>query len=119
METTLTAERAAGPILIGLDEDTWRGHLDRAEGWLGHVVTAQAEFRTLAADTAAKVREPHWHEYLTRVAEAAARHQEKAEEMFRVIGRDPSRSGRVTGAVMAKAREGLAGLVGAATGASS
>lgn len=119
MATTTAPERDGGPILIELDEATWRRHLDRVEGWLAHVVAVQAEFRTLAADTAAKVREPHWHEYLTTVAEAAAEHEKKAEELFRVIGRDPVKVGALTGPVLAKAREALAALVGVTTGASS
>ncbi|HEX8200640.1 MAG TPA: hypothetical protein VF590_09145 [Isosphaeraceae bacterium] len=114
-----TARDAAGPILIGIDDDSWTGHLDRVERWLRHVVVVQAEFRTLAADTATKIREPHWHEYLTRIAEAAVEHEHQAAEMFRVIGRDPARTGTLAGTVMAKAREGLADLVGLATGASA
>src|SRR3954447_5030928 len=111
MATSTAREGRAGPILIEIGPEAWKGHLDRVEGWLRHVVAAQAEFRTLAADTAAKVREPHWREYLEKVAEAASEHQAKAEEMFRVIGRDPSRSGRLSGAAAAKAREGLAAVV--------
>src|SRR4051812_22145085 len=117
--TTAATGGAVGPVLIGIDEGSWKGHLDRVEVWLAHTVGAQVEFRTLAADTAAKVKEPHWHEYLTRVAEAAARHEKDVEEMFRVIGRKPWRGGGLTGPVLAKSREALAFLISKTTGASS
>ena len=117
--TTTTAENTAGPVLIGIDPTSWKGHLDRVNVWIAHTLGAQVEFRTLAADTAAKVKEPHWHEYLTGVAETAARHEKDVEEMFRVIGREPWRLGKMTGPVLAKSREALAFLVSKTTGASS
>jgi len=117
--TTTPPGNTAGPVLIEIDAASWKGHLDRVNVWIAHTLGAQVEFRMLAADTAAKVKEPHWREYLTRVAEAAARHETEAEEMFRVIGRDPWRLGKMTGPVLAKSREALAFLISKTTGASS
>src|SRR4051812_39005542 len=92
-ETTPTpsSQAASGPVLIDLDETTWKEHVDRAERWLGHVAMVQAEFRTLAEDTAAKFHEPHLHEQLTKIAEAARAHEGRVAEMYRVIGRTPGR----------------------------
>jgi len=118
-ETPATGTAAAVPVLLEIDEASWKGHLDRVARWLAHVVAAQAEFHTLAADAAAKVKEPHWHKYLTEVAEAAGRHQGKIEEMYRAIGREPSKVGERTGPVLAKAQEAMATLVGTTTGASA
>jgi hypothetical protein len=108
---------SSGPILIDLDEATWKEHVDRAERWLGHVAMVQAEFRTLAEDTAAKFHEPHLHEQLTKIAEAARAHEGRVAEMYRVIGRTPGRMTSFAGTAMGKAREALGGLVGAAAGA--
>ena len=79
----------AGPILIDIDEMTWKEHVDRAERWLGHVAMVQAEFRTLAEATAAQFYEPHLREQLTKVAEAAREHEKRVAEMYRVLGRTP------------------------------
>ena len=117
--TTADFENAPGPVLIEIDEVSWKGYLDRVNVWVAHTLGAQVEFRMMAADTAAKVKEPHWHEYLTLLAERAARHEKEAEEMFRVIGREPWRLGELTGPVLAKSREALAFLISKTTGASS
>jgi hypothetical protein len=107
----------AGPILIDLDETTWKEHLDRTERWLGHVAMVQAEFRTLAESTAARFHEPHLREQLTKVAEAAREHEARVAEMYRIIGRSPGSAVTLAGSAMGKAREALGGLVGAAAGA--
>lgn len=109
---------AADAILIDIDETTWNEHIDRTERWLGHVAMVQAEFRTLAVDTAAKFQEPHLRELLTKVAEAARAHEGRIAEMYRVIGRTQGPPvAAVAGTAMGKAREALGGLVGAAAGA--
>ena len=71
----------SGPILIDIDETTWKEHVDRAERWLGHVAMVQAEFRTLAEDTAARFDEPHLREQLTKIAEAARAHEARIAEL--------------------------------------
>src|SRR5437660_93214 len=94
---TLSSRASSGPILIDLDEATWKEHVDRAERWLGHVAMVQAEFRTLAEDTAAKFHEPHLHEQLTKIAEAAREHEGRVAEMYRVIGRTPGSMTKAAG----------------------
>jgi hypothetical protein len=108
---------ATGAVLIDIDEATWKEHLDRAERWLGHVAMAQAEFRTLAEDVAARFHEPHLREQLTKIAEAARAHEGRVAELYRVIGRTPGRAAGIAGTVAGKAREALGGLLDAATGA--
>jgi hypothetical protein len=46
------------PILLELDEQTWKEWLDRTETWFGNVPMIQVTFRQLAEDTLDKVHEP-------------------------------------------------------------
>lgn len=117
MPAAAPTQAPSGPILIDLDEVTWKEHVDRAGQWLGHVAMVQAEFRTLAVDTASKFHEPHLREQLTKVAEAAREHEARVAEMYRVIGREPGKAANLAGSAMGKAREALGGLVGSAAGA--
>jgi hypothetical protein len=105
------------PVLIELDEEAWKDHLDNVESWLGNVLMAQASFRQLAEDVRDKVSEPHLKAYLGEVAEVAQRHEQQAEELYRVIGRDPSTARKLGGTALAKARQAWADLFGLAGGA--
>ena len=105
------------PILVELDEETWKAQIDRVTKWLDNVLLVQATFRQLADDTVGKVREPHFKEFLTQIAETARRHERQAEDLYRVIGREPSLARRLGGTVMSKARQGLADLVAMGGGA--
>src|SRR5207245_1105918 len=107
----------AGPILLELDESTWKTQLDRAAAWLNNVVLTQEKFRKFAEDTASKVREPHIKSYLEEIARRAADHEELARGLIRAIGREPSGGRSLAGAVLAKGGELIADLVGLAGGA--
>ena len=105
------------PILIELDQETREDQLDSAESWLNNVLLTQATFRQLAEDTLDKVHEPHVREYLTSILETAQEHEQKAKELYRVIGREPSTAREVGGTLVAKAREAMGDLMGIAGGA--
>lgn len=105
------------PLLIELDAATWTEQLDRAEQWFGNVLMTQATFRSLAEDTLDKVHEPHLRAYLTTILDQARTHEQQAEALFRLIGRDPARMRKAGGALMAKAREAMADVMGVAGGA--
>lgn len=107
----------AEPILIDLDERTWKEHLDRAESWFGNVLMTQARFRKMLADSVAKIQEPRIKRYLEEMLEGAERHEEQAKELYRRIGRDRSKVRQSAGAAMAKGSEMLADAVGMAGGA--
>jgi flagellar motor component MotA len=77
----------------------------------------QTTFRHLVEDAHDKVNEPHFKEYLKEIAETAKRHEEKAEELYRVIGREPAIGRKLIGTVMSKARQAFANLQDAAGGA--
>src|SRR2546421_127547 len=105
------------PILLELDEQTWKEWLDRTENWFGNVLMIQATFRQLAEDTLDKVHEPHIRAYLTDLLETAKQHEQKAEELYRVIGRDPSHARKLGGTLLSKASQVVADVQGIAGGA--
>lgn len=117
--TPSAASATRPPVLIELDPEFWQGQLDRTETFLGTVVVMQSSFRTLADDTAAKVRQPQFHHFLQQVAHDAHRHEEQLGAFYRMIGRDPARGRATLGTVAAKGREVLSDIEGFASGTSS
>lgn len=114
----MTIATVAEPILVDLDERTWSEHLDRAASWFGNVLTTQARFRKLVDDTVGDIHEPHIRDYLAQIVDVAREHERAAEELYRLIGRDPSAGRKLAGAGLAKADEATADLIGWAGGAS-
>lgn len=104
-------------LLLDLDEQTWRGRMDRVEAWLGNVLMAQTSFRVLAQDVRDKVNEPNVKGYLGEIAQRAQEHEHQAEALFRLIGREPSAARKLGGTLMGKARQALADMQGLAGGA--
>lgn len=105
------------PILLDLDDKTWQTQLDRVESWLGNVLLVQGEFRKFAADTAAKITEPHIKKYLSDIAARAGAHEDQARDLYRVLGRTPSDARSMAGTILGKAREAVGAVVGLAGGA--
>jgi len=115
----MTLTPGAGPILLELDEPTWKDFLDGFESWLDNLVTVEASFRQLAEDTVEKITEPHIKEYLAEIVETAKRHEQAVDDLYRVIGRDPAKARTLAGTLMGKARQALGdvlGLLGGAAG---
>ena len=107
------------PILVELDDKTWDAYLDSTEQWLDNVLTIQSTFANLAEDVQQKIREPHFKELLGGIAETAREHEREAEALYRVIGRDPAKWRKTSGATIAQLRKGMADLIGLAGGASA
>jgi hypothetical protein len=110
---------SASPLLLELGREAWEEQIGRVASWLDNVLMLQAAFGQLTRDTADKVREPHIKAYLSDIAARATEHERKAEELYRVIGRQPSATRKVGGVVASKAEEALAkieGLMGGAVG---
>ena len=105
------------PMMLELDETTWQEMLDRTETWFGNVLMTQSTYRHLAEDTLKKVKEPHIREYLMDIVAKAKEHEDRAEELYRIIGRKPSRTREAVGALAAKTRQAMADLTGMAGGA--
>lgn len=103
------------PILIEIDEASWRQHLDRIEPWLGTTLTAQAAFRQLLEQVGPTLIEPHSRQSVALVAETARRHEAEAERFFTLIGRDPSTARKAMGVLLAPAQRGAVAAI-AATG---
>lgn len=113
----MTLATATEPILLDLDEKTWERQIDRTVSWLGNVLVVQAEFRKLSETTAATIKEPHIKKYLEEVAARAQVHEDQARQMFRAIGREPSKGRSLAGTVLSKAREAVGDVVGLVGGA--
>src|SRR3954468_5188487 len=99
------------PILLDLDESTWNMQLDRAAAWMNNAIMTQEKFRKFAEDTASKIREPHIKRYLEEIAARAGANEELARGLTRVLGRDPSRSRSLVGAVLAQGAELVADAI--------
>lgn len=113
----MSAPTLTGTLLVELDERTWKDQLDRTEQWFKNVRMVQATFRQMAEDTLEKVHEPHVREFLTGIVDTAQRHEDEADRLFEAIGRTPPLLRELMGEAMAKARAGLADLMGLAGGA--
>jgi hypothetical protein len=113
----MKAADTTGALLLDLDEQTWKGRLDRVEAWLNNVLMAQTAFRVLAQDVRDKVNEPNVKSYLGEIARRAEEHEHEAEALFRLIGREPSATRKLGGTLVGKARQALADIQGLAGGA--
>jgi hypothetical protein len=107
------------PLILDLDDEAWQRQLDGVEQWLGNVLMVQAMFRKLAEDTAEKLHEPHMRDYVGDLAELAAEQESRAERLFDVIGRNPSKGRELAGSMMAKGRKAIADVQGMLGGAES
>ena len=113
----MNVSNSSMPILLDLDEQTWKDSLDRVETCLGNVLMIQTNLRQLIEDTVDKVHEPHIRAYLADILEKAKQHEQQAEELYRVIGRDPSKARKLGGTVMSKVNQVVADIQGVAGGA--
>ncbi len=105
------------PIFIEIDEQSWRGHVENVEAWLGNVLTAQTSFRQLLEDVQPGLKEPHLREFVGEILANARRHEKQAESFYKMIGRDPSDARKVAGTALALARRAGAEALNAAGGA--
>lgn len=103
--------------LIELDQETRSKQLDRAKAWFDNVLLTQASYRKLLEDTVEKIEEPHIRQYLSEMAGQEKEHEEKARELFSLIGREPSDVRQLLGEVMGKARQALGDFIAVAGGA--
>src|SRR4051812_36480630 len=105
------------PVFIELDEACRQEHFDRTEAWLKNVQLTQASFRQLLEDTVGKIEEPHIKDYLTTMLDHAKEHEQQAEKLFAVIGREPSTLRVKLGELAGKGRELLADMIALTGGA--
>lgn len=118
----MSSPRGAGavttPILFELDDESWKEQLDRAEAWLGNVITAQVAFRELLEDTIPKIEKPNVRLYMSEMLETAGRHEQQAHDMFEPLGREPAAASRgMAGTVMSTTRRVLGTVESLAGGA--
>ncbi|WNC12956.1 hypothetical protein [Brevibacillus brevis] len=93
--------------------------MDQVANWLGNVAVAQSAFRQFLEDTLDKIDEPNIRYVLSKMATAAQDHESRVQDIYHVIGRDPSDINLMMGEMMAKVNETLAffqGLYGGAVG---
>ena len=94
-------------ILIELDDKSWDAFLDSAAKWFDNLLLVQSSYRKLLEDTADKVTELHIKAYLGEMHEREKQHEEKIEELYKIINRDSSVIRKTLGTVLGKAREVL------------
>ncbi len=105
------------PLLLELDGQTWKNYLDNTASWLGNLLMTQSAFRKMAEDTVEKIHEPHIKQYIREIADKAREHERRVEDLYRVIGRDPSGTRKAGDSLLNKASQMAADLVGWAGGA--
>jgi hypothetical protein len=105
------------PILIDLDQQAWKDQIDRVESWLGNVLMTQTAFKGLIENTIPKIEEPHIKEYLQGILETAKKHQQQAEQLYRVIGREPSSARKLAAPLLSSITQTLTKTTAAAGGA--
>ena len=105
------------PILLEIDDKSWQKQLDHVESWLDNVMLTQSSYRQLLEDTVGKIEEPHIKKYLSDILERAKKHEEKVEELYKVINRNPSRVRKLLGEFAGKTRQVLGDFIALAGGA--
>lgn len=105
------------PILIEIDAECREEHFERAAEWFKNVQLTQASFRQLLEDTIKKIEEPHIKDYLQTMLQQARQHEDKAEELFAVIGKKPSTMRVLVGDLLGKSRELWADIIAFSGGA--
>jgi hypothetical protein len=110
--------RAHEPILLELGEERWEQFSDDITRWLRNVQLAQSSFRHLAEETAAGIHDPRVRKMIERIAESARDHEQRVDELYRLIGREPSDINRMLGKVTARGRQVLGNVLGMTGGAS-
>jgi hypothetical protein len=113
----MTQVQTEAPILIELDEQTRAEQLDKLVAWLDNVLMLQSRFRAYVEHTIDKIHEPHIKAYLAELGERARLHEQQAEELYRVVGREPSRLRKGAGALLSTVSEVVADVQGVAGGA--
>ena len=104
-------QQTTDTILIEMDEKSWDSFLDCAAKWFDNLLIMQSSYRKLLGDTADKVTELHIHAYLSEMHDRAKLHEDKIEELYRIIGRDSSAIRKTLGTVLGKAREVLGDVI--------
>lgn len=105
------------PIVIELDDKSWNQQLDNVESWLDNVLLTQSSYRQLLEDTISKIEEPHIKQYLSDILVRARRHEEKIEDLYKVVNRSPSRVRKLLGEVVGKTRQVLGDFIALGGGA--
>ncbi|MDQ4106440.1 MAG: hypothetical protein M3157_04605 [Actinomycetota bacterium] len=113
----MAAPKNASPILVELDEVAWNEKVERAETWFGNVLTVQGAFRRLVESTRDKVNEPHVRDYLGEILDKATEHERRAEELFKLIGREVPTARELGGTLVAGAHKTLGKVEGTTGGA--
>lgn len=98
-------------LLLELGETSWSDFCDRTEKWLDNVLLMQAAFRQLCADTKDKIEENHLKKYISDIEDRALAHEKQVDELYQMIGRNPSRIRSTLGSFLGKSQEAFANLV--------
>jgi len=104
-------QQTTNAILIELDDKSWDSFLDSAAKWFDNLLLVQSSYRKLLADTADKVTELHIKAYLSEMHDREKLHEDKIEELYKIVNRDSSVVRKTLGTVLGKAREVLGDVI--------
>ena len=100
-------QQTTNTILIEMDDKSWDFFSDNGAKWLDNLLLVQSSYRKLLDDTAEKVTELHIKAYLTDMHERAKQHEQKIEELYKILNRDSSAIRKTLGTVLGKAQQVL------------
>ncbi|HEV7898510.1 MAG TPA: hypothetical protein VGP31_11770 [Planosporangium sp.] len=105
------------PLVVEVEERTWREYVDRSAEWLETATLLQATFRKMLEDTVDDVDEPHIRGSLDEVLDAARRHEGLISELYVAFSRDRLPPGQARASMLARTRDVVAHVEGLAAGA--
>jgi hypothetical protein len=111
MPNTMTVATNTQPVLIELDEQSWNSFFDNAAKWFDNLLLVQSSYRKLLEDTIEKINEFHIKAYLSDILERARKHEEKIDDLYKIINRDSSKIRKALGTVIGKADQVLGDLM--------
>jgi hypothetical protein len=106
----------AQPLVVEIEERTWREYVDRSAEWLEIATLLQATFRKMLEDTVDDVAEPHISERLNDMLAAARRHEALISELYVAFSRDRLPPGEARAGMLARMREVVGHVEGLAAG---
>lgn len=96
------------PLVLAVEEPTWRECVDRCVEWLETATLLQATFRKMLEDTINDVAEPHIREWLDDMIVAARRHEGLINELYVGFSRDRLPPSEARASVLARMRDVVA-----------
>jgi hypothetical protein len=105
----------AQPLVLEVEERTWREYVDRSAEWLETATLLQSTFRKMLEDTVDDVAEPHIRTWLGDMIVAARRHEGLINELYVAFSRDRLPPSEARASMLARMRDVVADVESRAT----